>query len=345
MQSPGTQAEYVFEVDGLSISLSIHGQHTPAVCDVGFAVAPGKTLALVGESGCGKSLTALSILNLLPPQAQRSTRAMRFEGAELSHLNPQQWRALRGARMGMIFQESMTALNPVLTAGQQIAEVVTTHEGLSRPQAQARAVAMLDRVGMPEPERCARTYPHQLSGGMRQRVMIAAALVCQPALLIADEPTTALDVTVQAQVLQLIAKLQADMGTAVIFITHDLGVVAQVADEVAVMYAGSIVEQATTQELFAHPKHPYTQGLFAALPKAGLHASESPLQSIPGQVPPLGARPLGCTFAPRCPHAQSSCSESPIPLVPVPGNKGHRVACPVLVPSKPSSNHAFGGEH
>ena len=280
-----------------------------AVEGVSFSIEAGETVAVVGESGCGKSVTAMSILRLLPEPPGRDAGSIRFEGRELLALPPRAMRAIRGNEISMIFQEPMTSLNPVLTVGRQIGETLRLHQGLSRGQAETRAVEMLGFVGIPEPARRVRQYPHQLSGGMRQRVMIAIALACSPKLLIADEPTTALDVTIQAQILDLIRDLKRRVGAAVMLITHDLGVVAEVADRVVVMYAGRKVEEGPVRALFASPRHPYTRGLLGAVPKLGssLIAEVGRLAEIPGQVPSLRRRVEGCVFAGRCPEVIDLC--------------------------------------
>ena len=306
------------EVENLSIAFHTDRGAVRAVDRISFAVAPGRTLAIVGESGCGKSATALAILGLLAENAEVSGR-MRLAGAALT---PAAQRAARGRDMAMIFQEPMTSLNPAFTAGEQVAEALRLHEGLNAREAMARAVAMLERVRIPEAERRAKQYPHQLSGGMRQRVMIAIALVCKPKLLIADEPTTALDVTVQAQILALLDELKRETGTAVVLITHDLGVVRDHADEVVVMYAGRVAEQASAEHLFARPEHPYTIGLLGAAPR--LDSKRARLASIAGTVPDLRDPPPGCRFAPRCPFAILTCAEAPA-LSNV--EAGHLVAC------------------
>jgi peptide/nickel transport system ATP-binding protein len=299
----------------------------PAVNGVSFDVAPGRTLGLVGESGSGKSLTAMSILRLLSEPAVRIAHGeILFDGMDLARTAERDLRRIRGRRIAMIFQEPSSALNPVLTIADQVGEPLRVHQGLSRKAAAARAVGLLEQVGIPAAAERARAYPHQLSGGMKQRAMIAMALACRPALLIADEPTTALDVTVQAQILALLGRLRRELDMAMILITHDLGVVAEICDDVAVMYAGRIVEQAAVSELFRHPRHPYTLGLMRAMPKAESTdpdpgpAAAAPeragpttpptrprLQEIPGVVPPLGALPPGCSFAARCPAVTSDC--------------------------------------
>ena len=306
------------EVENLSIAFHTDRGAVRAVDRISFAVAPGRTLAIVGESGCGKSATALAILGLLAENAEVSGQ-MRLAGAALT---PAAQRAARGRDMAMIFQEPMTSLNPAFTAGEQVAEALRLHEGLNARDAMARAVAMLERVRIPEAERRAKQYPHQLSGGMRQRVMIAIALVCKPKLLIADEPTTALDVTVQAQILALLDELKRETGTAVVLITHDLGVVRDHADEVVVMYAGRVAEQAAAERLFARPEHPYTIGLLGAAPR--LDSKRARLASIAGTVPDLRDPPPGCRFAPRCPFSIPACADAPA-LSSV--EAGHFVAC------------------
>jgi peptide/nickel transport system ATP-binding protein/oligopeptide transport system ATP-binding protein len=281
-----------------------------AVDGVSFDVRPGETLAIVGESGSGKSVTALSIMGLLPKGIGRiSAGSIRLNGRELTELDDRQMRAIRGKEIGMIFQEPMTSLNPVHTIGAQIAEVLIRHERLSASRAWARAIEMLALVGIPEPKKRVDNYPHQMSGGMRQRAMIAMALSCEPSLLIADEPTTALDVTIQAQMLDLIQDLQQKLGMAVVFITHDLGVVAEVADRVVVMYAAQVVESAPVQAIFDAPRMPYTAALLNSIPRLGASttAEKRRLQAIPGQVPSLAWLPRGCRFAPRCLHARDVC--------------------------------------
>jgi oligopeptide/dipeptide ABC transporter ATP-binding protein len=300
-----------------------------AVDDVSFALAARETLALVGESGCGKSVTALSVMGLVPsPQGRIAGGRIVLEGRELVGLPEPALEKLRGARMAMIFQEPMTSLNPVMTVGAQVAEALMVHQGRSRRDAEAKALAVLDEVKIPSAARRFHEYPHQFSGGMRQRVMIAMALACEPAVLLADEPTTALDVTIQAQVLGLLADLKQRHGMAMLFITHNLGVVAQIADRVAVMYAGQIVEQASVDAIFARPAHPYTRALFAAIPRMDRDAQE--LAAIAGRVPPLDAMPAGCRFMPRCPLARAGC-ERPQVLAAV--GEGHEVRCHVAVPS------------
>jgi oligopeptide/dipeptide ABC transporter ATP-binding protein len=297
-----------------------------AVDGVSFDLYPGETLGIVGESGCGKTVTSLSILRLIPepPGHIRPGSVIEFEGRNLLTLAPPELRAVRGNQIAMIFQEPMTSLNPVFTVGDQIGEAAVIHQGLSRKAARARAIEMLGLVGIPDPAERVDHYPHQLSGGMRQRVMIAMALVCRPKVLVADEPTTALDVTIQAQILELLSRLQDEMGMAVLLITHDLGVVAGHADRVVVMYAGQVVETASTTGLFDQPLHPYTEGLMAAVPR--LDARAARLKAIPGQVPAATAWPTGCRFHPRCPHAWAKCAVEEPPLLDGP-SPGHAARC------------------
>ena len=315
----------LLEVRDLRTSFKLEdGGEFAAVDGISFSVEAGRTLGIVGESGCGKSVTSLSIMGLLPKGQGRIARgSIRFEDQDLATLSPQAMRALRGNRMAMIFQEPMTSLNPAFTIGEQLIEGIRCHRPLSRAQARAHAIEMLHRVRIPSPERRIDEYPHKLSGGMRQRVMIAMALSCEPRLLIADEPTTALDVTIQAQVLDLMRSLREETGTAIILITHDLGVVAELADEVAVMYAGRIVERASVERLFAHPHHPYTIGLLGSIPK--LHQEQNRLHAIEGQVPTPMTQMPGCRFAPRCPFAVDRCQQAPPPLVAL--EDGHEAAC------------------
>ena len=284
-----------------------------AVDGVSFAVGVGETVGVVGESGCGKSVTALSILRLVrPPGRIEAGSVMRFEGRDLMSLDEREMQHVRGNRIAMVFQEPMTALNPVFTVGDQIGEVARIHAGMSKRDAWAKAVEMLKLVGIPAPEQRASEYPHQLSGGMRQRVVIAMALVMNPALVIADEPTTALDVTIQAQILELLDDLTRRLGTSVLLITHDLGVVAENCARVIVMYAGEVVEEAATTELFARAHHPYTEGLLGAMPRVG--GERERLATIPGTVPPPTAWPVGCRFHDRCPYAWERCVTEHPPL-------------------------------
>ncbi|HSR81956.1 MAG TPA: ABC transporter ATP-binding protein [Hyphomicrobiaceae bacterium] len=288
---------------------------TQAVAGVSFALARGRTLGIVGESGCGKSVTALAIMRLLPRPNVQISGAVLFEGRDLGQLPERTMQDLRGNRLAMIFQEPMTSLNPSFTVGDQIGEALQRHRGLSATAARRAAIGMLERVRMPSPQVRVDEYPHKLSGGMRQRVMIAMALACAPALLIADEPTTALDVTIQAQILELLAKLREETGTAVILITHDLGVVAETCDEVAVMYAGEIVELAPAADLFEAPQHPYTVGLLGSIPL--LNVTRQRLTTISGSVPALSGAFVGCRFASRCPFAEARCRAEPPPLAAV----------------------------
>ena len=302
----------LLEIDDLAVAFGPAAHPTTVVDGVTFAIDAHETVALVGESGSGKSVTALAIMRLLQEPGRIVRGAIRFEGRDLARLDERAMARIRGDRIAMIFQEPMTSLNPLMSVGAHVAEPLRLHRSLSRREARARAIQLLDRVGIPSAARRYDDYPHRLSGGMRQRVMIAAALACEPALLIADEPTTALDVTIQAQILELIVELQREFGTAVILITHDLGVVAETARRVIVMYAGRKVEEAEVGELFATPLHPYTAGLLASIPRLDLMRGEvarstDRLQEIPGIVPPLFALPAGCAFAPRCPKADDLC--------------------------------------
>jgi len=310
---PARTAAPLLTVEGLQTSFFTRRGTVKAVDGVDFSLWPGETLAIVGESGCGKSVTALSLMRLVPdPPGRIVGGSVKLAGTDLLALDEEAMRDVRGKDVAMIFQEPMTSLNPVLTIGSQIAEVLLLHERLRRREAAAKAIEMLRLVRIPEPEQRARSYPHQLSGGMRQRAMIAMALACNPKVLIADEPTTALDVTIQAQILAIILELQKKLGTAVILITHDLGVVAETAQRVIVMYAGRKVEEASVDDLFAHPQHPYTRGLMASIPRLAVMLGEGEsaperLQEIPGMVPALSDLPPGCAFAPRCPHAEDRC--------------------------------------
>ena len=321
----------LLEVDGLQTFFYTRHGIVKAVDGVSFSVRPAETLAIVGESGCGKSVTALSLMRLVPdPPGRIVGGTVKLAGSDLLALDEEAMRDVRGKDLSMIFQEPMTSLNPVMTVGKQIAEALLLHEGLSRAAAQRKAVEMLRLVRIPEPEQRAKEYPHQLSGGMRQRAMIAMALACNPKVLIADEPTTALDVTIQAQILEIILELQVKLGTAVILITHDLGVVAETAQRVIVMYAGRKVEEAPVEELFARPLHPYTHGLLASIPRLGLMRGESAgadgrLQEIPGMVPALSNLPEGCAFAPRCAFAEERCRQAYPPYEEK--RPGHWAAC------------------
>jgi oligopeptide/dipeptide ABC transporter ATP-binding protein len=303
----------LLEVRDLRVSFRGEAGELPAVRGVSLRLEPGETLALVGESGCGKSVTALALMRLLEPNG-RVAGTLRFRGEDLSRLDEEGIRRIRGAEIGMIFQEPMTSLNPVFRIGDQVGEVLELHRGLGREAARRAAVELLARVRIPDPARRAEQYPHELSGGMKQRVMIAMALACDPALLIADEPTTALDVTIQAQILELLRALRRDAGMAILLITHDLGVVAQFADRVAVMYAGEIVEEGAVRELFREPLHPYTRALLRALPRPGRRGR---LDAIEGTVPSPGELPPGCAFSARCGEALARCAGEPPPVVAV----------------------------
>jgi oligopeptide/dipeptide ABC transporter ATP-binding protein len=298
-------------VDDLSVRFRLPGGSFAAVDGVSFSIEAGQTLALVGESGCGKTLTALSLLRLLPPHAQCTARSLSLNGRELPGLSEPGMRAVRGKDIGMIFQEPLTALNPVYTVGEQIAEGLRWHENLSRRAAAARAIELLKEVGLPVPRQAAGAYPHQLSGGQRQRAMIAQAVACRPALLIADEPTTALDVSLQAQIIDLLMRLQSERKLAILLITHDLGIVAEMAQRVAVMYAGQVVEQADCRMLFARPAHPYTRALLASLPQLAADGVDGSgkLPAIGGTVPEPTRLPSGCRFAPRCSRAVDACQQ------------------------------------
>lgn len=295
-----------------------------AVDGISFDVSAGRTLALVGESGCGKSVTALSVLRLVPsPPGIVQADVLRFAGKDLLAMSPREMRRIRGNDITMIFQEPMTSMNPVFRVGHQIAAVLRLHRGLNAEDARRECIALLDRVGIPAPARRVDDYPHQMSGGMLQRVMIAMALACNPKLLIADEPTTALDVTIQAQILDLLQVLQRETGMAILLITHDLGIVAESADEVVVMYAGKKVEQGSVRAIFAAPMHPYTRGLFASLP--ALQPRKQRLYTIRGSVPAATAFPTGCRFHPRCPYALERCKTDDPPFLE--GDGGHGAAC------------------
>ncbi len=328
---PGTrETELVLEVEDLRTFFHTRHGTVRAVDGLDFTLRRSETLAIVGESGCGKSVSALSILRLIPePPGEIASGSIRFKGRDLLKVTESEIQKIRGNDISMIFQEPMTSLNPVLTIGDQISETIVLHQRLSRREAWIRAQEMLRLVNIPEPERRAGEYPHQLSGGMRQRVMIAMALACNPQVLVADEPTTALDVTIQAQILELMRGLQDQLGTAIILITHDMGVVAENAHRVIVMYAGRKVEEAVVDDLFAHPCHPYTEGLLTSIPRldrvAEAEAGEIRLTEIKGMVPNLVKLPPGCLFAPRCPYATDRCREAYPPLEEK--RSGHLAAC------------------
>jgi len=313
----------LLEIQGLSTYFFTRAGVIKAVDNLSLRLQKGRVLGLVGESGCGKTVTALSVLNLVPYPGKIVSGRILFEGRDLLALSKEELRAIRGASISMIFQEPMTALNPVFTVGNQIAEVLTAHQHISNKESGLAAVELLRSVGIPSPEKRVDEYPHQLSGGMRQRVMIAMAIACKPALILADEPTTALDVTIQAHILDLLSQIQEEMGMAMILVTHDLGLIAERSHEVAVMYAGRIVEQAETRELFANPQHPYTRGLMASIPKLGEEGRRR-LRTIPGSVPRLIDLPKGCSFSARCDVKAAQCETAP-ELVEV--KPGHTVRC------------------
>jgi oligopeptide transport system ATP-binding protein len=314
----------LLEVRDLSVVFRTERGEVRAVSDASFDIAPGETLAIVGESGSGKSVTALSLLGLLGEAGRIDRGVIRFDGEDITRPGTARLRQIRGDRIAMIFQEPMSSLNPVLTIGEQVAEPLRLHKGLGRKAALAAAGDLLERVAIPDARSRLGDYPHQFSGGMRQRVMIAMALACQPKLIIADEPTTALDVTVQAQILDLLKALTRDLNSAMVLITHDLGVVARYADRVAVMYGGRIVESAPSRDLFCDPRHPYTIGLMGSTPRLA-SGPKAALATIPGQPPDLSSLPPGCAFSPRCPHARDLCRTAPPPVVADDG--GRRWAC------------------
>lgn len=314
----------ILQVDHLQVAFDTENGELVCVDDVSFSIADGKNVALVGESGCGKSVTSLSIMHLLGKHGKITDGTVIFDGKDITHLPEQEMDKIRGAEMAMIFQEPMTSLNPVLTIQYQMEEVLRLHTNNSKEENRAEVRHLLALVGIPNPERVLKGYPHELSGGMRQRVMIAMSLACKPKLIIADEPTTALDVTIQAQILDLIKSLHKQTGTALLLITHDMGVVAEMADEVVVMYAGQVVERADVFELFDHHMHPYTEGLMQSIPQMDTDVN-TPLTPIPGMVPSLQEMGTGCRFAPRCKYARPEClSEAPI-LTEV--KPGHYVRC------------------
>jgi len=319
-----TEVRPLLEIQELSVRFQTEDGVARAVDGVSFDVGQSETFCLVGESGCGKSVTALSIMGLIPsPAGEIVSGRILFEGDDVLLLSPRQMRAMRGSRLSMVFQEPMTSLNPVLTVGYQVVESLRVHQGVRRHDARVQAADILDRVGIPDARQCMRMYPHQMSGGMQQRVMIAMALACRPSMLIADEPTTALDVTIQAQILDLLRNLQRSLGMSVLLITHDLGVVAELGDQVGVMYAGSIVECGDVMTVFRRPLHPYTIGLLMSRPVIG--SGKSRLNVIPGHVPDPHSHPSGCRFHPRCSMAVPACSR----IVPELREFGaeHRAAC------------------
>jgi len=326
--------DVLLSVEDLETRFYTDGGVVKAVDGVSYKIRRGRTLGVVGESGCGKSVTALSIMRLIPdPPGRIVGGRILLDGEDLVQAPMSRMRKIRGKDIGMIFQEPMTSLNPVFTVGYQIMEPATLHLGVKPAEARRLAIEVLKKVGIPSPERRVDEYPHQLSGGMRQRVMIAMSLVCNPRLLIADEPTTALDVTIQAQILDLIRKLQAELGMSVLMITHDLGVVAEISHEVAVMYAGKVVEYADVETLYADPKHPYTIGLFHARPKLGAHKTR--LTTISGEVPNPLEFPTGCKFHPRCPYAMERCKVEEPPPTDLGG--GHSASCWLLQEGRPAS--------
>jgi peptide/nickel transport system ATP-binding protein len=314
----------VLQVSDLTVRFRTESGFVYAVDDVSFGLEAGEVLAIVGESGCGKTVTALSVVGLLPRTASVGGHIW-LDGEDLTKMSPARLRGIRGKQVGFVFQEPMTSLNPVLTVGRQVGEVLRRHEHLNRQDARRRTVELFELVGIPEPRRRLDEYPHQLSGGLRQRVMIAMAVACDPRVLIADEPTTALDVTIQAGILDLLRDLRARLGTAIVLITHDLGVVADVADRVMVMYAGRKVEEAGASQLFADPQHPYTLGLLGAVPTMSRAAADGRLQEIPGMVPSLDRKLDYCGFAPRCPRADDRCRAQVPPLEDA--RPEHLVAC------------------
>ncbi|MGD8366193.1 MAG: ABC transporter ATP-binding protein [Desulfobacterales bacterium] len=317
----------LLEVENLNVSIPTAAGMLHAVRGVDFQLRRGRTLSLVGESGCGKSLTVMAVMNLLPPGAQRRVARLFFDGEDIAGATERRMADIRGHRMAMIFQEPMTSLNPCYTIGNQLMEALQRHRKVSRKQARDRAMFLLEKVGITAAVSRLGQYPHQLSGGLRQRVMIAMALMCSPAVIIADEPTTALDVTIQAQILSLLVSLQQEFQTGMILITHDLGIVSRVADDVCVMYCGQIVERASTEVIFESPLHPYTQGLLACIPIPGKTRPGQYLGSIPGMVPsPIGDL-TGCIFRNRCPHATAECAQREISLRSGPEMDGHTYRC------------------
>ncbi|MCH9058880.1 MAG: ABC transporter ATP-binding protein [Planctomycetes bacterium] len=327
MDTPTPQtAGPLLEVEDLTVDFELEGVAARAVSGVSFTIAPGEVLGVVGESGCGKSVTALSLMRLLPtPPASVSATVLRFAGLDLMALPEREMRAVRGARMAMIFQDPLSALNPVLTVGYQVAEALALHRRVSIKAAWEPAVEMLGRVGLPDAESRARAYPHEISGGQQQRVMIAMAFICGPELVIADEPTTALDVTIQAQILDLMASLKKKLNTAIMLITHDLGVIAQVCDRVLVMYAGRVIEDASVHDIFYRPQHPYTQALLESIPRSGGKERGKRLPTIEGMVPSLHELPSGCRFSERCRYCEDRCVQEEPDLLTA--EDGRRVRC------------------
>ncbi|WP_336787429.1 ABC transporter ATP-binding protein [Paenibacillus sp. MMO-177] len=318
--------ERLLEVNDLRVNFKVRGGTVQAVRGVNFHINKGEAVAIVGESGCGKSVTAQTLMRLIPSPPAMTSGSIMFKGQEILSKSPKEMESIRGKEMGMIFQDPMTSLNPTLTIGRQITEGLIKHQGMSSSAARARAVEMLNLVGIPNPAARFNQYPHEFSGGMRQRAMIAIALACNPSLLIADEPTTALDVTIQAQILRVMKDLQERMGTSIILITHDLGVVADICDRVIVMYAGKVVETGTKWEIFKNPKHPYTKGLLRSVPRLDQKKDE-PLIPIFGTPPDLIKPPVGCSFCARCDEAMRVCVDNDPELLPVDGNESHKSAC------------------
>ena len=324
----------LLEVKDLGITFFTDRGALPAVQEVSFNIKPGETLGVVGESGCGKSMTALSLMQLIPsPPGKITAGEIMYKGEDLLKKSPKEMRDIRGKEISMIFQEPMTSLNPVITVGKQIMEAVLTHEKMSKQEAKERALEMIKLVGIPMPEKVFASCPHQLSGGMRQRIMIAMALSCNPSLLICDEPTTALDVTIQAQILKLINKMKKELNTAVLLITHDMGVISEMADNVIVMYAGKIVEQGPVDDIFYKPAHPYTMGLLNSVPKVTGEASKERLVPILGTPPDMLHPPTGCPFYPRCKYAMKVCASMPVPEQYI--SDTHRVSCFMCHPQAP----------
>ena len=336
-------AKPVLEVRGLKTVFRTRSGEVHAVNDVSFSLRPGELLGVVGESGSGKSVTMMSLIGLLPsPPADVCGGQVLLGGTDLLKAHPEELRKVRGARIGFVFQDPMTSLNPVFTVGSQIMEPLRVHKGMSKPEAEARAVELLELVGIPDARKRLKSYPHQFSGGMRQRVMIAIALACDPEVLIADEPTTALDVTIQAQILELVKELRQKLGMAIIWITHDLGVIAGIADRVLVMYGGQVAEQGPVREVFGQPQHPYTRALLRTIPKLS-GVREDRLAAIEGQPPILSAAPTACPFAARCAHAFDRCrTENPARrgVDGLPVGAGHDVACHWTAPAASEAAHA-----